>query len=192
MPATETLVDPHRANQSQGLAEDSLYEVVDGIHVEQPAMSIYANRVATRLQRTLARVAEEGGLGTVTIESLFILDAESDLRRRPDVAFVSAATWPLDRPLPETGDWEVVPDLCIEVVSPHDLFDTVTRKLQEYFACGVREVWILWPEAREVHVYRSREQFKIHGEQATLISELLPGVRLPVADLFQRLPAAAG
>ena len=48
--------------------------------------------------------------------------------RRPDLAFVSAAKWPLDRLLPETGDWRIVPDLVVEVVSPNDVFQDVLSK----------------------------------------------------------------
>src|SRR5437899_12541857 len=82
-------------------------------------------------------------LGTVLIEGLFILDSEGDLRRRPDVAFVSAERWPLDRPIPEDGDWEVIPDLAIEVTSTYDLWDGVLAKMHEYFDKGVRQVWIV-------------------------------------------------
>jgi len=186
--SASTLASPAAPIRTNGLSpEDSLYEVVDGVRIDEPAMSAFACRIAARLYNQL-RAAEEQGLGTVVIETLLILDAERDLRRRPDVAYISAARWPLDRELPETGDWEVVPDLCVEVVSPHDLFDTVTRKLQEYFALGVQEVWIVWPEEREAHIYRSREQFRILGETEVLKTELIPGLEIGLADLFHRLP----
>ena len=35
---------------------------------------------------------------------------------------------PLDRPLPLTGEWEVVPDLAVEVVSPNDTMSEVVGK----------------------------------------------------------------
>jgi Uma2 family endonuclease len=55
------------------------------------------------------------------------------------VAFVSTERWPLERPIPEDGDWEVVPDLAVEVTSSHDLWDEVLAKMHEYFEKGVRQ-----------------------------------------------------
>jgi Uma2 family endonuclease len=77
-------------------------------------MSIYATWIASILHISLGAYAAANRLGKVVMEGLFILDANSDLRRRPDVAFVAADRWPLDRPLPERGDWEVTPSLAIE------------------------------------------------------------------------------
>jgi Uma2 family endonuclease len=86
---------------------------------------------------------EDKGLGTSVTAMLFVLDAEHDLRRRPHVAFVSAARWPLDRALPGTGDWDVVPDLAVEVISPNDVFKDVLAKVCEYFHYGVQVVWVI-------------------------------------------------
>src|SRR5438445_9442273 len=102
--------------------EEALYEVVNGERMELPPMSAYASWITGRLDQRLGPFAETHALGTVVPEALFILDAERDLRRRPDLAFVSSQRWPLGREIPESGDWAVVPDLAVEVVSPNDLF----------------------------------------------------------------------
>ena len=99
--------------------EEPVYEIVNGQKVELPPMSIYATRIAGKLYARLDVHAESHALVTAVMEGLFILDPVIDLRRRPDVAFVTAAKWPVDRPLPESGDWEMVPDLAVEVVSPN-------------------------------------------------------------------------
>src|SRR5205814_1449288 len=127
----------------QPTIEDTLYEVVNGQRVELPSMGIYASWITGQLDRRLGFFVDEHRLGTVVPEALFILDTEHNLRRRPDLAFVSAERWPLDRLIPETGDWEVVPDLAVEVISPNDLFEDVLGKMHEYFDKGVRQVWIL-------------------------------------------------
>src|SRR5262249_61390019 len=102
--------------------DEPLYEIVNGQRVELPPMSAYATWLAARLQNRLGPYAEDKGLGTAVPEMLFVLDAERDLRRRPDVAFVSTARWPLDRALPMTGDWEVAPDLAVDVLTPTPSF----------------------------------------------------------------------
>jgi Uma2 family endonuclease len=44
-------------------------------------------------------------------------DAERDLQRRPDVAYVAYDHWP-ESTVPRDIVWNVVPDLAIEVVTP--------------------------------------------------------------------------
>src|SRR5215813_4586099 len=167
--------------------DEPLYEIVDGQRVDVPPMSVYTTWLASRLQSRLGSYVEEPGLGTCVMEMLFILDAERNLRRRPDVAFVSADRWPLDREIPTTGDWAIVPDLAVEVISPNDLFQDVLAKLHEYFPYGVRLVWAIVPEAQQVYVYDSPTQVRILTVRDTLTGgTILPDFRLPLASLFQR------
>ena len=137
--------------------DEPLYEIVDGQRVDVPPMSVYTTWLASRLHSRLWPYIEENGLGTCVMAMLFILDAERNLRRRPDVAFVSADHWPLDREIPTTGDWDAVPDLAVEVISPNDIFQDVLAKLHEYFQYGVQLVWTVVPEAQQVYVY---EQYR--------------------------------
>lgn len=165
--------------------DEPLYEVVNGQRMELPPMSVYASWIASELISLLRPYAKAQHLGTVVMETLFILDAARDLRRRPDVAFVSAATWPLSQPLPETGDWAIVPDLAVEVLSPNDLFKDVFAKMREYFQLGVRQVWLVLPTERQVHVYDSPTKVRIVSAGEELDGgTLLSGLRLPVAALF--------
>jgi Uma2 family endonuclease len=170
--------------------DEPLYEIVDGQPVEAPPMSAYATWLASRLHGLLWPYTEEHALGTAVTEMLFILDVQRDLRRRPDVAFVSAARWPLHQELPETGDWNVVPTLAVEVLSPNDVMKDVLAKLREYFQCGVQVVWVVLPEEQQVYVYMSPTQVRILTAGDTLTEEqLLPGFHLPLTRLFQRVAA---
>jgi Uma2 family endonuclease len=179
------------AGSARGNWDEPLYEIVNGRKVELLPMSIYACWIANLIGRFLGSHAESNRLGRVVVEGLFILDAVLDLRRRPDVAFVSAERWPLDRPLPETGDWEVVPDLAVEVVSPNDIMREVQAKIREYFRLSVRQVWIVLPEEQEVYVYDSPTQVRIlTANDALEGGTFLPGFHLPVASLFQKSTTA--
>jgi len=172
--------------------EEPLYEIVNGVKLELPPMRIYASWLSTRIAFRLEALAEPARLGNVETEALFILDPIKDIRRRPDVAFVSADKWPLDRPLPETGDWQLVPDLAVEVVSPNDVFQEVLAKMREYLRLGVRQVWIVLPVDREIYVYDAPRNPRVLSVDDELDGgTLLPGLRLPVASLFQRQPQAA-
>jgi Uma2 family endonuclease len=153
-------------------------------------MSAYATWLASRLHIRLGLYVEDKELGVSVTEMLFVLDAEHNLCRRPDVAFVSAARWPLDRALPETGDWDVVPDLAVEVISPNDIFKDVLAKVREYFHYGLQVVWVIAPEERQVYVYDTPTQVRILTVQDELTgSEVVPGFRLPLVHLFQHAAA---
>jgi Uma2 family endonuclease len=168
---------------------DALYEFVDGLRVELPPTSTFSNQIASRIDRRMAAAAANSAAGTVRMEDLFVLDAERELRRRPDVAFVSRFRWPLDREVPEEGDWRIVPDLCVEVTSPHDLLDDVLGRVQEYFRYGVRQVWVVWPADRQVYVYRSPRDVTILTGDATLrADDILPGFEITLEELFSRKP----
>jgi Uma2 family endonuclease len=170
--------------------DEPLYEIVHGQCVELPPMSAYATWIASRLHLRLGLYAEDKGLGTSVTEMLFVLDAEHNLRRRPAVAFVSTARWPLDRALPETGDWDVVPDLAVEVISPNDVFKDVLAKVREYFHYGVQVVWVIAPEEQQVYVYNAPTHMRIlTGHDELTSDEVVPGFRLPLGQLFQHAAA---
>lgn len=187
-----TAIAPHPTTELRAPAHDEpLYEVVNGEKVEVRAMSIYANLIAMRLSRRIQDAAIKSAAGTATMEALVILDEEANLRRRPDVLFVSAARWPVEREIPETGDWAVVPDLAVEVTSPYDLFANVLAKVREYFNHGVREVWVVSPEEQQIYVYRGPAEVRISSSDQTIGTDLLPGLKVPLADVFRRSPATA-
>lgn len=166
--------------------DDSLHEVVNGERVELPSTSIFSTLIANRLFLCLAAHLGEHPIGLAVIGAPLILDREANVRRRPDVAFVSAARWPLDREFPETGDWDVIPTIAIEVIGPNDKSLDVLEKMLEYFHYGVEEVWNVHPEAKTVYRYESPFEAKIFGPDNQLVSTRLPGFACPLVDLFRR------
>ncbi|MBL8799356.1 MAG: Uma2 family endonuclease, partial [Planctomycetia bacterium] len=107
--------------------------------------------------------------------------------RRPDGGFVSYKRWSRERPIPERGDaWEVVPNLAVEVVSPHDLVEELFTKLDEYFRAGVEQVWVAYPNHTLIQVFDSLTQVRGLTRNDTLEGgSVLPGFQLPLASLFQ-------
>lgn len=180
---TPTTVEP----ESPHLPREKLYEVLYGRIVEKP-MSALAAWIATRLATRLDRFTQEHQLGNVVSEMLFILHAKRNLRRRPDVAFVSVDRWPLDKLPPFDEDWAVSPSLAIEVVSPGNTFNGLLAKIREYFRHGVIEVWILSPEERLIYVYRSPTAVRILEAGDTLSTGLIPGWSASIADLIPQVP----
>jgi Uma2 family endonuclease len=169
---------------------DMLHEVVNGQIVEK-TMGAFETEIASILAGFLAPFVRANRLGKVLIEMLFRIDPGTDLQRRPDVAFVSHARWPRDRPAPREAAWDVVPDLAVEVVSPSNSANEVIDKLHEYFQAGVQQVWLVYPRRSEIYVYEAPTRVRILGRGDELDGEaLLPGFRLPVATLFGDEPQA--
>src|SRR5262249_11072066 len=78
--------------------DEPLYEIVNGEKVEMPPMGAYSTMLAFWLGQLLDSFVRPRALGNVAVEVLFVLDLVRDIRRRPDVAFVSRERWPLERP----------------------------------------------------------------------------------------------
>jgi Uma2 family endonuclease len=59
------------------------------------------------------------------------------------------------------------------------------EKVREYFTRGVRMVWLIDSDDRNVWVYRAPDEARVLHESATLSGEdVLPGFTCRVADLF--------
>jgi Uma2 family endonuclease len=179
-----TLLNPPAAS-----SDETLYEVVNGQLVEKP-VGAYSNWLAEQLQNILRAYVNKHRLGYVAMEMVFILDALRDLRRRPDVAFVSAERWPVGQPPPVEGDWDVIPDLAVEVVSPREETRRSLRKINEYFRYGVKEVWLASPEERLVHCYTGRKTIRVLDADEELATSLIPGWKIRVGDWLPEIPAA--
>lgn len=170
--------------------DEALYEFVDGHWIEKPTMSYFAIRLANRLGRSLARYVEQQVPcpGEVFVEMMYHipLPKDSGRKRRPDLSFVSAERWPMDRPVSLRGDaWDVVPDLAAEVVSPTDIAQNLLGKVKEYFQAGVRLVWVVYPTDRCIYVYEAWNRVRVLTESDSLDGgAVLPGFRRALDDLF--------
>jgi Uma2 family endonuclease len=162
------------------------YEVVDGRVVENPPMGACESSLASFLQVLIGSIIIPNRLGRSVVETLFILDRFRRLRRRPDLAFVSVARWPLERKPPRTEAWDIVPDLIAEVISESNSANEILKKLDEYFRAGVRIIWVIYPSAKQVYVYESPTRVSILGPEDELDGgTVISGFRVSLATLFE-------
>jgi Uma2 family endonuclease len=154
--------------------------------VETAPMSAYACILANILARELNFHARQLNIGQAVVEVLFHLALPVDRNRRPDLAFVSYDDWPKDRVVdPNANAWDVVPQLAVEVISPHDLAEELIEKIDEYFRSGVKLVWVVFPRHSAVHVYESSAIIRVLTRNDVLDGgKILPQFRLPLKDLF--------
>ncbi len=164
--------------------DDVFYEVVDGQRIEVPPLGARELGLANLLAQLMTASLGANPPGRVFNEMLFQLRLEPQLDRRPAVAYVPFERWP-DRVIPEAEAWAVIPALAVEIVSKTNTAVEIQEKLGDYFASGVSQAWVIYPRQKKAHVYDSPKNIRILDEHDTLEGgAVLPGVRLPVSQLF--------
>ena len=102
--------------------------------------------------------------------------------RAPDVAFVRQERL---EALKSKGFAKGAPDLAVEIFSPSDSVPQLMRKVKQYFAAGCHTVWIVYPDAREIHVLEAAGADRILRDDDLMEApELLPGFSVPIAEFF--------
>jgi Uma2 family endonuclease len=165
---------------------DRWFELVRGKVIELPAPTKPHGVVCGNVAWLLGNYTFQQGQGYVASnDSGVILERDPDTVRGPDVAvYEDASTFAELHP--KYG--EVPPRLAVEVLSPNDRADRVSRKITDYLGNGVALVWLIDPEARTVTVYRPTTGPRLLEENQELTGEdVLPGFRCQVAEFF-RLP----
>lgn len=160
--------------------EGKLFELDEGeLRTMSPGRPRH-NRVRDRIARRLAEFVEKGELGEVFVETEFRLTG--DTVRIPDAAFVRAdRVKQIDPDLPING----APALAIEVVSPTDLAEDLTRKVDQYLTSGSEAAWVVCPKVREVHTYEASGVSRtLRAESHLDGGQVFPGFSLPVGSLF--------
>ena len=180
--ATPLLTVEEFARRSEPL-DGSREELVRGKVVTMPPPGFEHGELQLNVGSMLKQFAKERQLGRVVTETGLVTKREPDSVRGPDVAFWSRERLPLDAKV--VGYPDVAADLCVEVLSPDERPKRVQQKLREYFACGVRMVWLIDPEARTATVFREPTEGRLLCEEARLSGEdVLPGFECQVAELF--------
>lgn len=158
-------------------------ELVQGKVITMPPPRFRHGRIQFRIGYLVQKFLDKLPIGQVVCETGVVTHRDPDSVRGPDVAY-----WSVER-LPRDAEVELYPDvaadLCVEVLSPDERPKQVQQKLREYFACGVRMVWLIDPEARTVTVFREPTEGRLLCEDAKLTGEdVLPGFECRVAELF--------
>jgi Uma2 family endonuclease len=161
---------------------DGLYELVDGKLVEK-RMSFLAGRTGVLISQRLGNYVETSHVGAVVQEISFqCFPHDSDLVRRPDIAFIAADR---AKTIPDEGHVRIPPDLAIEVISPGDRIYEFEEKLADYRSAGIKLVWEVNPKFRYVRVHHADRSSIRLEEGDTITGEgVLPGFSIRVKDLL--------
>ena len=75
-------------------------------------------------------------------------------------------------------------EIAAEVLSPSETPRMIHRKMKQYFEAGVKEVWLIDPESREVEIWIGLQLTQELTGDAAISSPLLPGFSLKLEELF--------
>ena len=111
-----------------------------------------------------------------------VLERAPDTVRGPDVVYFDKNK-KYDEMNPKFA--EDMPALAVEVISPNDRIGKITRRVREFLKAGVRLIWVIDPEARDVTVYRpGQDDYVVAAGQELTGDEVLPDFRTPVDEFF--------
>lgn len=118
-------------------------------------------------------------IGELSVETDTFLN--ESLHRKPDIAYFSTA-----QILAAAKGQNQIPAFVIEVISPTDNINRVTRKVREYFEAGVQVVWHIFPELQEVHVFDNASRMNIaRGGERCSAEAVIPGFVMAAEDVFE-------
>ncbi len=160
-------------------------ELWDGEVIMSPAPSFFHQRVVARFYKFLDAWVAGRGLGETGIAPIDMVLAPHRATQ-PDVIFIAKERLSLIR-----GSVMGAADLVAEVISPESRRRDRIDKRDLYEQHGVREYWLIDPEAETIEVlHLNAGEYQLAGrwrpgEQAQ--SRLLEGFTVPVSELLAGL-----
>jgi Uma2 family endonuclease len=168
------------------------YEIVDGVMLMPPGPTADHQWIMMTILRPLDDFVKERGLGVVLPAPVDLLIQREPLRtRQPDILYLSAERTGIRGRAELRGlqFLEIAPDLVVEVLSPSNTRRDVEDRLEDYRRIGVKECWLVRPEAETIEVLRlSGEEATsagIFGVDGILRSEVFSDFTLPIGDIFK-------
>jgi Uma2 family endonuclease len=164
-----------------------LYELIEGTLVEK-AMGHVESIVAAELIRVLGNFIKQHQLGYFS-GSDDLIRLMPKVVRGPDVSFTSWTQRP-DRTADTDSISDVIPSLVVEVLSKGNTRAEIAKKLKDYFFAGVQLAWVIDPKTRAAEAYTAPDaKTAIPADGELDGGDVLPGFSLPLAELFETLPA---
>jgi len=158
-------------------------ELSEGELIMPPHPTHTHQMIVGKLYRALHDFVAERDLGLVQVGPLPVRLWPGKIRE-PDILFVAEEH-------SDRIDEQVYgpPDLAVEVLSPSTRRTDRLEKMMEYAQAGVREYWIVDPQAQTVEVFVLREgAYELLGKWdrgGEASSEVLDGFRVAVDEILQ-------
>ncbi len=133
----------------------------------------------------LLKYLEEHPLGELYDAPFDVYLSENDVFQ-PDIVFVKRENFGV---LTDAGV-EGTPDFVVEILSPSNAYLDKKAKLRVYARTGVKELWVVDPETRLVHVYHlqadAQKPAATYAVGETFHSIHFPGLAICAAGIFKK------
>ena len=130
------------------------FELHEGRLIRMPGPGDDHATISVNFYETLHTFLRGHHLGRLKGTSCYVLqlpDNTEDLLC-PDLSYLTPAH---EKIMPKRGSYRAgAPDLVIEIASPNDYRPQMHNKAQIYLQAGVRLLWIVWPNAQIIDVWR--------------------------------------
>ena len=159
------------------------YQLIDGELILAPSPTNRHQAVTLELAVALRQFVRRNSLGIVRIAPLDVILAEHEVFQ-PDILFVSNDRREIMTPANIQG----APDLVVEILPPSTRRNDRGHKLDVYSRYGVREYWIVDPDAGLVEVLAAGDAglalAATFSLEDVLTSPLLPGLAVELDQVF--------
>ncbi len=160
------------------------YDILDGEMIMAPAPTFKHRVVSQRIFVPVYTFVTQQRLGVVLYAPLDVIIRTEPLHtRQPDLLYVSNENRHIIGDVVHGG-----PDLVIEILSPSNSRKDIESKLADYASVDVQGCWLVSPEAGTIEVltldYGEWKRVALYGFGDNLESGVLPGLELPVSEIF--------
>ena len=167
-------------------SETERYELLEGELVMVPSPSYKHQLTSGNLEFLLRKFVRENDLGIVLNAPFDVVFEEAGEKKvtQPDIFYISKERTHI------IGEDEIqgAPDLIIEIISPRTKERDRGYKRTLYARHGVKEYWLVDPEAKTVEVLtlgeKGFELVKAYQSTEVLSSPLLPGLMIDLKEVF--------
>jgi Uma2 family endonuclease len=162
------------------------HEIIDGEHYVTAAPFIPHQRLSFELSARFRNYLKRRRLGRALAAPVDVLLSQHDIVQ-PDLLFISNERAGIDA---DGKNIKGAPDLLVEILSKSTRKLDEVLKLDLYERSGVLEYWIFDTDRRSVQVYRLENDRLVLAVTLSaaagdvLMTPLLPGFRLPLAEIF--------
>jgi Uma2 family endonuclease len=169
----------------ENLPEDLRVELIDGELIEMSPTSLDHVVITSRIVLFLnVYEAERRSIRSWVGEGGYIFRRGPDTVLVPHISIVTKAQL-RGLKLGQRGMINVIPTIAVEVKSPSERESHIARKLSIYLESGVREVWWVRPDDRQITVHRQDEApLAFSGDAVMERPDILPGFSLSLVELF--------
>jgi Uma2 family endonuclease len=164
---------------------NQLVELIDGAMAVTASPRDLHEYISVKLTILLGGYIYTNRLGEFrTSPNGFILDDYNIVK--PDLAFIKkySSTCKLGK----DGYWHGTPDLIVEITSTSSVRQDRVKKSDLYARHGVREYWLIEPDARYLEVYTLEDGaftlFGDYGKTDTIISPIFSNMEIKIPDIF--------